>query len=293
MKFYKYWSKATEEVASVGQRWKAKRYGASNVSLADAKANAHRLAQQTAQSLRSGDVLDRYLYSDRPVREEIVEEFGDDSHPYAVITRNAYGSLVLNTSRVMFADIDDPEPKPTDSNPLKPLLGLLGGMFGAAGLAEEILGEEPPVDIPARIAGFVEESPGLGLRLYRTFAGFRCLVTSSEFQPLSEETRSLLEDLGSDPLYVKLCQVQECFRARLTPKFWRCALDPPPVRFPWANAAQEQSMRQWEQTYTRGIEAYSTCEFVEAFGSPETEAQISTIVELHDRMCCHVGKPLA
>lgn len=293
MKFYKYWAKATEEVSSVGSRWKAERFGASNESVADAKANAHKLAQQTAETLRRGDILGGYLYSDRPVREEIIEDFGDESDPYAVITRNAYGSLVLNTARIMFVDIDDPEAEPAESNPLKPLLGLFGSFLGAPELATEILGEDEVDDIPTRVAEYVEETPGLGLRLYRTAAGFRCLVTSREFDPLSEESQELLEDLASDPLYVKLCQVQECFRARLTPKFWRCELDPPPVRFPWANVSQEQSMREWEQTYNRGIEGYATCEFIEALGQTEIESQISAMVELHDRLCCHAGKPLA
>ncbi len=296
MKFYKYWAKATEEVASVGQRWKAERFGASNENLADAKANAHKLAQQTAEALRRGEFPGfpgGYLYSDRPVREEIVEEFGDDADPYALISRNAYGSLVLNTARILFADIDEPDDDASDSNPLKPLMGLLGGLLGSPEIAGEMLGEDEEEDIPTRVSQFVAESPGLGLRLYRTAAGYRCLVTSREFDPLSEETQHLLEDLGSDPLYVKLCQVQECFRARLTPKFWRCGLQAPPVRFPWADASQEQSMRDWEQTYGRGIANYATCELVEVLGATEIQSQIEPLVELHDRLCCSEGKPLA
>lgn len=293
MKFYKYWAKASEQVSSVGGRWTAERFGASNQSVADAKANAHKLAQQTAELLRRGDTPSGYLYSDRPVREEIIEDFGNEQQPDAVITRNAYGSLVLNTARILFADIDDPPEESQPSNPLKPLLGLLGSFMGAPEIADEVLGDGDIDHIPTRVAEFVQESPGLGLRLYRTAAGYRCLVTSREFEPLADETRDWLEDIGSDPLYVKLCQVQECFRARLTPKFWRCDLPAPPARFPWSDAAQEQSMREWEQTYNRGTEGYATCEFLETIGSTEIESQIAPFVELHDRMCCAAGKPLA
>lgn len=293
MNFYKFWAKASEEVSSVGARWKAERYGASNESLADAKRNAHKLAQQTAEALRRGDFPGGYLYSDRPVREEIVEEFGDDENPYAVITRNAYGSLVLNTARIMFADIDEPTPDQALESPLKPLLGLFGSLLGAPDLATEILDDDKIEDIPAHVANVAREVPGLGLRLYRTAAGYRCMITSREYDPLSEHSQQLLVELGSDPLYVKLCHVQECFRARLTPKFWRCDLPAPPARFPWSDAAQEQLMREWEQSYAEGTQAYATCEFVESHGAAEIESQIAPIVELHDRLCCDAGKPLA
>ena len=291
MKFYKYWAKATEEVSSVGQRWKAQRFAGSNESVADARANAHKLAQKTAEALRRGDPPNSYLYSDRPVREEIVEAFGDDASPYAIITRNGYGSLVLNTARILFADIDEPKEDSSGSSPWKPLIGLLGGLLGSPEIASVL--EEDDRDIPTRVAEAVDDSSGLGVRLYKTAAGYRCLVTNREFNPLSDDSHELLEELGSDPLYVKLCQVQECFRARLTPKFWRCELDPPPVRFPWANASQEQAMREWEQAYNRGIEGYATCELLQILGPSEMDPQIESIVQLHDQLCCSDGKPLA
>ena len=293
MKFFKYWAKASEEVDASESSWKAERYGASNTSLADAQANAQELAKKTAQVLADGEFLNSYLYSDRPVREEIIEEFGDDADPYAVITRNAYGSLVLNTARVLFADIDNPKPKRgARSSSVHPLLWVLGKLLGISAKAEKVV-EEKPSEIPGRVAEFVRNSPGLGLRLYRTAAGFRCLVTSHEFDPLSEESDQLLMAMNSDPLYVKLCQVQECFRARLTPKFWRCGVQGPAVRFPWADATQEQKIRDWEQKYNRSIVRYATCELVETLGSPEMSAQIASIVELHDHFCCQPGKPLA
>ena len=74
----------------------------------------------------------------------------------------------------------------------------------------------------ARIHAVVARHPGMGLRLYRTANGYRCLVTHRTYDPASQECRELLEALGSDPLYIRLCRGQHCFRARLTPKPWRC-----------------------------------------------------------------------
>lgn len=301
MKFYKYWAKATEEVSSVGQRWKAQRFAGSNESVADARANAHKLAQKTAEALRRGDVPDSYLYSDRPVREEIVEAFGDDENPYAIITRNGYGSLVLNTARILFADVDDGTRRDPFTGELvsgepfiPPIVGKIarGLMSLLGGVDMDELQESAPTP-EELIHEFAEENPHLGIRIYRTAAGFRCMITSQEYDPSSSQTQSLLEELHSDPLYVKLCQVQQCFRARLTPKFWRCELDPPPVRFPWADALQEQAMRAWEQSYSRGIAGYATCELLETLGPPEMTPQIESIVQLHDQLCCGAGKPLA
>ena len=49
-------------------------------------------------------ILDRYLYSDRMLSEEIIREYPDSSGNIAyAITRNSYGALVLNTSKVLFA----------------------------------------------------------------------------------------------------------------------------------------------------------------------------------------------
>ena len=52
-------------------------------------------------------------------------------------------------------------------------------------------------------------------------------------------------------------------------------------------------MREWEQRYTRQIQGYATCELVEPLGATAIKSQIEPIVELHDRLCCHEGKPLA
>ena len=76
--------------------------------------------------------------------------------------------------------------------------------------------------------------PVMGCRVYRTAGGFRLLVTSDTFDPMSTETIELLKAFGSDPLYIRLCKAQECFRRRLSAKFWRCGADRPPSRFPWA-----------------------------------------------------------
>ena len=50
-----------------------------------------------------GATTHQYLYGSRqPLREEIIRYLGDDGRGYAIITRNRYGALVLNTAQVPF-----------------------------------------------------------------------------------------------------------------------------------------------------------------------------------------------
>src|SRR6266404_5578463 len=83
----------------------------SPTSVAEAQALAQQAAQRMAARIASGQGFpERYAYPGRQVREEIVEEIksplGDVA---AAVTRNAYGSLVLNAARVLFIDIDLPD----------------------------------------------------------------------------------------------------------------------------------------------------------------------------------------
>jgi len=283
VKFFKHWARVEDEVDLAGQKWKTVRFGGSNESLADAEAIARRAIARFTDRMRRGESPDSYGYFDRALREEIIDTIGDPGTPTAVITRNGYGALVLNTSRVMFADVDAP-PKVTAGGILRGLLAIFVGMPT----------EDPaPPQPPKQIEEVIEQDPTLGMRVYRTAAGFRCLVTSRLFEPKSEESEKLLASLSSDPLYQRLCRAQECFRARLTPKFWRCSMRRPPARFPWAGEAEEAAMRAWEADYRDRCQPYAVCELVDESGSKELNPEAAAIVRLHDEMTCSEGLPLA
>ncbi len=84
----------------------------SSASLAEAQSSADQAARQLEERFRGRDYPPKYggYYPDRPFREEIITEINGDAGIAAVVTRNSYGCLVLNTARVMFVDIDLPEP---------------------------------------------------------------------------------------------------------------------------------------------------------------------------------------
>ena len=227
----------------------------SDDSLADAQQKALKRANELAAIFASGKRLDKYSYGDRPLREEIVQTLSSD----AVVTRNLYGALVVNAARVMFVDVDTGEDSSKEAERLD------------------------------QLQGWADDHGDLGVRIYKTAAGFRALITNRTFDPKSDETRELLEEAGSDPLYVKLCSVQQSFRARLTPKPWRIGIRPPRVRFPYDNPDE---IKQWAKGYDAASREVSVCQFVEATGPNDVIAEVQPILELHDRVA--VGdQPLA
>lgn len=276
MRFLTYWAKAKATVQRASGAFDIECFGASDVSVDDARRIALKKAQAVAQAI-ARDARD-YDYGDHPMREEVVRTIDHQGRRIAVLTRNAYGAVVLNTEQVLFADIDDAPP----SLPA----GCLGGLFGARRA-------DPEAAVLAQVRGVVERHPGLGLRLYRTAMGHRALVTSQTFDPRSVESGKLLRALRSDRLYIALCQRQECFRARVSAKPWRCGVSRPPYRFPWLEPGQEQSFRAWQENYHRHADHYATCRWIADLGNPQVAAEIAPIVSLHDHLACVDGAPLA
>src|SRR5262249_22274267 len=156
----------------------------------------------------------------------------------AAITRNSYGALVLNADEMMFVDIDRRDLL-RPGHTMDPVLEEIGG---------------------------VVERHGLSARVYRTAAGHRAIITSRKFQAGSAEAEALLQEFGADPMYVRLCRLQASFRARLTPKPWRCNFYAPPVEFPFETPQAEEAFRRWDQEYNRQAAGFATCQFVAVFG---------------------------
>lgn len=77
---------------------------------------------------------------------------------------------------------------------------------------------------------------------------------------------------------------QQCFRARLTPKPWRCGQPVPPSRFPRTDAKVEKLFRDWETRYSQACRGYATCRFLAALGNPAVHAAVAGVVALHDEM---------
>src|SRR5579863_4182705 len=213
MKLARYWTRESGEATGRSGPVRVTARGWSNESLEAARAVAREAAQKVARNIvAERGPSQRYPYGDRPLPEPVLREFQPDpAGPAAVVTRNGYGSLVLNTRELMFVDIDKQDK----------VYGVIG-----TGL-RSLFGKPAPEPAVLRDIQEVAGRNNLTVRVYRTAAGYRLLITNAPFQAGNPRTEDLLRQFDADPLYARLCRMQESFRARLTPKPWRCGLPIP------------------------------------------------------------------
>ncbi len=243
MKCFKYWARGKSTDSTHMPASSIVSFGFSNVSLDDALRVAEERANRIAARVASASPIEQYDYLAGPLREEVIEELAYDGNLEAAITRNAYGALILNTAHVLFADIDLPHP---------PFFEWFLSLF-----------RKKPDSVTQKLLEKIDHlcvsQPGLGIRLYRTKAGYRAIVTSQCIEPNSGQATELLRALGSDELYMKLCRTQESFRARLTPKPWRIDMERPPCRYPFASQKQKDQMQRWLDEYERKSKPVVAC----------------------------------
>jgi len=273
-----YWSKATAEGSD--ERGRATSFScwrSSDVSVEDAQQSALATATNVLQKLAANNLAGRYPYGDAPLREEVIQRFEDSQGKlYAAVTRNGYGSLVLNAARVMFIDIDFP-PTPRSGG----LVTFFATLFGKSPLPPDT---RPEKDAWNRLAQFLSTRPNWGIRVYATLAGVRGLVTHDLFDPTSDAALDILRAVGADPLYVRLCKAQQCFRARLTPKPWRCGHNVNRTVWPRESEKQQQRFDKWLAAYTSRQSQYITCRYLGTLGSDAVHPDAETIVEVHDKI---------
>ena len=259
-----------------GRRLALRLWGWSQDGAAEALDLARRRVAEVNARLAGTAGADPYLYGSRqPLREEIVRYLGSDGRGQAVVTRNRYGALVLNTAHVPFIDVDAEAPSPLQG---------LKRLFGRAPAADPTL---------TRIREACGRHPRQGFRVYRTHSGYRVLATNTYLDPASDETTGFLNGFAADPAFVTLCRLQASFRARLTPKPWRCDVPAPPGQHPRDPATQSE-FAAWLLKYETASRAYATCAFVDAFGSAPPDADGRAIVDEHDRVTRAMEKlPLA
>jgi hypothetical protein len=272
----RFWARAEGTATRDGQRLALRLWGWSQESAAEALDLARRRVAEVTARLAGGRGGDPYLYGSRqPLREEIIRYLGAEGRGQSVVSRNRYGALVLNTAHVPFIDVDAATPAP---------LAGLKRLFGRSPAADPTL---------ERIREACGRHPRQAFRVYRTHSGFRLLATNTYLDPASDETTAFLDGFGADPAFVLLCRLQASFRARLTPKPWRCDVPAPPGQHPRDPATQSQ-FGAWLLKYEAASRAYATCAFVEAIGSASPDADVRAIVDEHDRVTRATEKlPLA
>lgn len=272
MKFAKYWSEVSVAVdeAIFGIN-KLSAWGASNENQAQAGINALERATRLGQLVSRGvEALREYEYWNGYIREEVLDEItNEDGRVLAVLTRNSYGAIVLNTESVLFGDIDVAEPG---------LLTKLLQIFGKA--------KKDKAFFISKVEQYQKQNPLYTIKVYETFAGLRVVVTNQVFENYSAPAKAIFSALGADPLYVRLCEAQSCFRARLTPKPWRIKLDRPTSRFPRHEQSDINDFANWVQNYDAASKSVSTVKLIAIFGNDFEHPDVTRVLAVHDKYSC-------
>lgn len=279
MYFPRYWTTA--------KRGDVSAWGWSDESHVQAEGKATERLSRILDRLARGakTPVQRYGY-DRPMREEVLREFRAATGTLrAAVTRNSYGCLVLNTTDLMCVDVDAPEAKESS---------FLAGLFGFRRPDRGRRPEDFTDGLMARIQQWLTRRPDWGWRVYRTRAGMRLVATRQPITPDDSACKEAFEAFKSDPLYRRMCASQKCFRARLTPKPWRCGVDKPRGRWPWANEKTEARFRQWEAKYLVAAKDYATCNLLSQYGNADMDPAFLELVGFHDEITrAQSGLPLA
>jgi hypothetical protein len=279
MRIPTHWTKASYTGRNLeGKELTCTAWGWSFNGLAAAEEDARSRARRVFDYLINGRRPDSYEYTDRPLREEIVEAVRHNGKDLAIITRNRYGALILNTASVLFVDIDYPRIQPDGL-----LDAFLLGLSGTRRRRRQAALQETTLN---SVRDWAARHQNHRFRVYRTCAGLRLLFVDQHYAPGSPQVARILEELGSDPLYRTLTAKQECFRARLTPKPWRCGAKVPPSQYPWPSEEQERRYRAWQERYRQAGQAYAVCELIECYGDTLGDDQISAVLERHDDLTC-------
>lgn len=278
MHFPRYWAKGSHErLDKRGQPRRFSCWGWSDVDLRQAERAGREKAVRLANMLVHGERPPRYPYGDRPLREEVLQALRDGQGTiFAAISRNSYGCHILNTASIMFVDVDFPAPA---------LLETIRYRFRKLwNPSTPSLSQRYEAQALAKLKALLQADRRHAVRVYRTRAGLRYLFTGRQFDPRVDPVRGLMQSLDADPLYVRLCASQESFRARLTPKPWRCGLPAPAVRWPWPDSPSEARFRQWESQYTAAAQPFAACKLLHVFGDSPAHPTIISTVEIHDRL---------
>jgi hypothetical protein len=292
-------------------------------SNADARANEAMARVLAGEKLHRRDHKVPYNGAEGlPIREEVLATHGN-----AVITRNSYGAHCLNTPNVLFADVDVEVSRAmgcvvtiviaatltalsylwmTHSGlccertswriPLILLLAFawsVAAAFVGSHVDQKVRSRQPTSQSKGEEAAlenirqFANAHPDWGLRVYRTPAGFRVMASHATFNPNQLEVAELFSRLRVDSVYRRMCQNQQCFRARLTAKPWRAGISAHMRPRPgvWPIKPEQMPVRAaWIADYERAASNFAACRFIESLGNAVVHPDVRPVLELHDSL---------
>jgi len=202
----RFWAAAEGSATGPQGQWLFRSaWGWSMTSAAEALDVAHERVRAALDRLVPAARVGGY-YPRTPLREQILDELVVDGEQAVAITRNRYGAEVLNTDRILIADVDLPYLSAPATGGLfrrlfRPLFRRQPDQPGPAGPPPE---PREVLDRLATIGAWARANPDLSVAVYRTASGLRVFVAGIE-EPTSSPRgdQALLQldaDSGSRPV---------------------------------------------------------------------------------------------
>jgi hypothetical protein len=319
----RYWAEAVQTERLEGRRQvTVRRFGWASTSRADAEVHARQRLDEALAVLRSDgpEALRSFTRRERtvayaggqglPIREEIVREWPEAD---AVLTRNSYGALCLNTTRALFVDVDRPVTRVPMWVSFVMVAGAVAGAilgprwFGAGRFLSLIVGaglvgwvalvvarlldrrdlrtRNPVAWAVGRARAWCESRHLWRVAVYETPAGARLLPLHAAFDAGADEAYAFMEFVGVDPRYERMCRLQRCFRARVSAKPWRAGISehfPAGGVWPVTDPGKLARRAAWVDAYESTARSYAACRKVEVVGTGRTDPSVEVVRALHD-----------
>lgn len=321
-----YWSEASRTERMPGKKSvSVHRFGWSATSQMDADVHARARLEEALAVLRLGGEKELGEFTRRerkvaysgadglPIREEIVAARPEID---VVLTRNSYGAVCLNTTSGVFVDVDAVSSRVFQAGCLGTVVGALIGLIlglivfpkvvplpmlaGAivAGIAAratrrliergDLRQHDPSAWSIERSRVWCETRPGWRVAVYETPGGARLLLLHATFDAEDETAFEFMKFVGVDALYERMCRIQKCFRARVSPKPWNVGMKDhfrAGGTWPVTNPQKLAARAEWVSRYEIASQSYASCRKVKEIGQGTVNARVAAIRRLHDELC--------
>ena len=149
-----------------------------------------------------------------------------------------------------------------------------------------------PIDILRPLLKFLKEHNDWSVRVYQTAWGYRGIVTHERFDPTDESTLDLMKQFHCDRRYIDFCKFQGSFRARVSPKPFRCGFQYAKIakgfRFRYPCIPEDKYS---EELYTKAVQIYenksrdyAVCRYLGTLGSEQIHPTLYPLIEQHDML---------
>ena len=254
MKTYSFWSSKIVQIKVGNGNRSFSLLRGSNVSYEDSLIEVDKCAKLIEDRISSnGKIVDYEV----DIKEFVINKINTDN----VVTVCRYGAVIWNTTKYSIYDLDDYRWE---------FLDLFRSYKGMS--QKEIIVHKFKLNVSKC------RELGDSFRIYETCKGVR-VIGKRYIDPSSGAFQIMMRRLNVDWLYLIMCKRQMCYRARLSPKPFRMAIESIKIKSPLDCLSEKY--KNWSNRYFSESEKYSVARLWESIGE---DFSMDHEIVLHDKM---------